>query len=69
VTDLVRRILEAMGSGLEPVVLNEATHEIRNQFLSAAKARKTLDWTPLFDMDQGLQRTVAWYRAFFEDEH
>jgi CDP-glucose 4,6-dehydratase len=69
VTDLVRRILAAMGSSLEPVILNEATHEIRNQFLSAAKARQTLQWTPLFDLDQGLQRAVSWYRAFFADEH
>jgi CDP-glucose 4,6-dehydratase len=69
VTDLVCRILGAMGSGLEPVILNEATHEIRNQFLSAAKARQTLSWAPLFDMDDGLQRTVSWYRAYFADEH
>jgi len=69
VTELVRRILEAMGSALEPVILNEATNEIRKQFLSAAKARKTLDWAPLFDVDQGLQRTASWYRAFFADEH
>lgn len=69
VTELVRRILGAMASDLEPVILNEATHEIRKQFLSAAKARKTLDWAPLSDMDQGLQRTVSWYRAFFADEH
>jgi CDP-glucose 4,6-dehydratase len=64
VTDLVRRVLAAMGSTAEPVVLSEATHEIRKQFLSAAKARKTLGWSPLFDLEEGLRRTVDWYRAF-----
>jgi CDP-glucose 4,6-dehydratase len=68
VTDLVRRVLSAMGSGAEPVILSEATHEIRKQFLSAAKARKSLGWSPLFDLEEGLRRTVDWYRAFFAAE-
>jgi CDP-glucose 4,6-dehydratase len=62
--DLVNRILRAMGSDLKPVVLNEASNEIRCQFLSAAHARKTLDWTPVFTLDEGLARTIAWYEAF-----
>jgi len=69
VTELVGRILAVMGSRLEPVVLNEASHEIRKQFLSAAKARKALGWSPLFDMQEGLRRTVAWYRDFFAEAH
>ena len=66
VLDLVRRILAAMGSTLEPEVLNQATHEIRHQYLSAAKAKDILQWRPLFTLDEGLERTVAWYRHFFE---
>jgi CDP-glucose 4,6-dehydratase len=64
VLDLVNRILRAMGSDLKPVVQNEASNEIRRQFLSAAHARKTLDWSPLFTLDQGLDRTIAWYESF-----
>ncbi|MCR4411779.1 MAG: GDP-mannose 4,6-dehydratase [Thermoguttaceae bacterium] len=62
VLDLVRRILGLMGSGLEPVVRDEANHEIRHQYLSAAKARDLLGWSPQFDLDRGLERTIAWYR-------
>jgi CDP-glucose 4,6-dehydratase len=64
--DLVRRILELMGSSLEPDIRNEASNEIRNQYLTAAKARGTLDWRPLFTLEQGLQRTIAWYRDFLK---
>jgi len=64
VLDLARRILALMGSPLEPQVLNQATHEIRHQYLSAAKARKEMDWSPLFTLDQGLERTIDWYRRF-----
>ena len=28
----------------------------------AAKARATLGWAPLFTLDEGLERTIAWYR-------
>ncbi len=63
---LVDRILRAMGSRLEPEVLNEAQREIKRQYLSAEKARRVLGWKPLFTLEQGLERTLAWYRAHLE---
>jgi CDP-glucose 4,6-dehydratase len=67
VLELVERILRLMGSDLRPEVRNEASNEIRHQYLSAAKARQRLGWVPLYNLDSGLPRTVAWYRAFFAD--
>jgi CDP-glucose 4,6-dehydratase len=64
VRDLVAQILRLMDSRLEPEILNEASHEIRHQYLSAEKARRVLGWKPLFTLDSGLQRTIAWYREF-----
>lgn len=64
VLGMVDRILRAMGSPLEPEIRNEASHEIRRQFLDASRARRVLCWSPLFTLDQGLDRTVAWYREF-----
>ena len=64
VLDLVKRILCAMHSTLEPDVRNEASNEIRHQYLSAARARTLLGWAPLFSLDQGLERTIAWYREY-----
>lgn len=65
VLDLVQKILDLMGSNLKPRVLNEANNEIRHQYLSAAKARKVLNWEPLFTLEDGLNRTIKWYQAFF----
>ena len=65
VLDLVRRILTLMGSELVPEILNQASHEIREQRVSSAKARRVLGWKPIFDLDRGLTHTIAWYRAFF----
>lgn len=64
VLDLVRRILTHLGSTLEPDIRNEASNEIRHQYLSAAKARRVLNWSPLFDLDSGLARTVRWYLEY-----
>ena len=64
VLELVERILTLMGSNLEPDVRNEATNEIRHQYLSAAKARQMLGWKPLFTLDEGLKRTIEWYEKF-----
>ena len=65
VIEMVRKILAVMQSNLEPEILNTAGNEIRNQCLSAAKARRMLNWSPLFQLDEALRKTVAWYREFF----
>lgn len=62
VMQLVEMILAAFGSDLRPTILNEATNEIRDQYLSAQKARRVLEWSPLFTLEQGLERTIDWYR-------
>jgi CDP-glucose 4,6-dehydratase len=62
VLELVSRILAQLQSDLEPEVRNEASNEIRRQYLSAAKARQVLRWEPLFTLDEGLKRTIEWYR-------
>ena len=64
VLELTQRILDLMGSNLKPDVRNEANNEIRHQYLSAAKARRMLDWSPLFTLEEGLGRTLAWYQQF-----
>lgn len=66
VLELVDKILKAMGSSLTPDVRNEASNEIIHQYLSAAKARDQLGWKPLFELDQALVSTIAWYREFLK---
>jgi CDP-glucose 4,6-dehydratase len=67
VLELAGRILEAMGSRLEPDVRNEASNEIRDQYLDASKARTTLGWSPAFTFDASLRATIDWYTRYFGD--
>jgi len=62
----VGKILAAMGSTLEPDIRDEARAEIKHQFLSAKKARDMLGWKPLYAVDNALERTINWYRDYFE---
>jgi CDP-glucose 4,6-dehydratase len=59
---IVSAISRVMESSLEPLVLNTATHEIKDQTLDARKARNVLGWTPSWSLDAGLRETVPWYR-------
>jgi CDP-glucose 4,6-dehydratase len=61
---LVNHILFQMESSLSPEIRDEASHEILRQSLSAERARRMLNWTPLFTLDEGLRRTIRWYRDF-----
>src|SRR5207248_6517877 len=67
VLELVKRILNIMESKLAPEIRNTADNEIRHQYLSAAKAKKTLGWQPMFTLDDGLRQTIEWYRAVLRE--
>jgi len=62
VREVVDLILSRMGSRLAPRVLATARHEIQEQYLSIAKARKVLAWKPRTRLAEGLEETIAWYR-------
>lgn len=67
VRDIVNKVLAVMNSDLEPIILNEAKNEIKNQYLSAVKARSLLKWKPIYSWDSGLKKTVSWYENFFKN--
>ena len=68
VLQLVNVILRLMHSELEPEIRNEEVREIKRQYLSAAKAKDILGWKPRFTVEEGLEQTIEWYRAFLIKE-
>jgi len=65
VLELVAHLTRLMGATVDPIVLNQASNEIRHQYLDASKAKRMLDWEPLFNLDEGLAATISWYQEFF----
>ena len=67
VGDLVKRILLLMKrEDLVPIIQNEASNEIPHQYLDATKAHTRLGWNPLFDLEEGMKKTIRWYEEFFQ---
>jgi CDP-glucose 4,6-dehydratase len=66
VLQLVDKLLKAMGSELKPIILNEGVNEIKHQYLSAKKAREVLGWKPIYTIDEGIKKTIEWYKNFFK---
>jgi CDP-glucose 4,6-dehydratase len=65
--ELVEAICAAMSAGDIPItVQNKATNEIKEQWLSADKAIRWLDWKPKHTLEEGLTKTIAWYREFLK---
>lgn len=68
VLEVVAQVLAEMGrEDIEPVVLNEARHEIQRQYLDCTKATTRLGWEPNCTFAEGLRETVEWYRQFCAD--
>ncbi len=61
--DIVKKILNILGKGEEMIefVTDRPGHD-RRYAIDWGKAKKELDFEPLFGLDEYLQKTVAWYR-------
>jgi CDP-glucose 4,6-dehydratase len=44
-------------------ILNEARAEIQAQWLDATRAHEVLGWQPRYTFEEGLERTIGWYKA------
>ena len=61
---IVKAILLLMKSDLRPDIRRTAKHEIQDQWLDITKARRDLGWEPKTSLEEGLKKTIAWYRSF-----
>jgi len=63
--EMVALISKLMKKGIAPKILNNASGEIRDQHLSAKKAREVLGWKAKYGIEEGLKETIGWYSAYF----
>lgn len=69
VMELVSEILKISGrTDLVPDIRDEARNEIPNQYLDPTRAQTELGWKPRFTLQEGLERTVAWYKNFMGEK-
>jgi len=65
VGDVVDLICRLAGGGLAPEILGQGTPhgEIDRQWVDATKLTQLTGWRPEVGLEEGLRRTIAWYRA------
>ncbi len=66
VLDVVRLTCAVAGTGVEPEVRGKGSPpgEIIRQWVDSTKLREMSGWAPEVSLEEGLRRTVEWYRAF-----
>lgn len=64
VLEIVETITRLAGTGVEPDVQGEGNPEgeIDKQYVDASKIRDLCGWTPSVSLEDGVERTLAWYR-------
>ncbi len=64
VLEITNMILKIMKSKLKPIIKNEATNEIVEQFLSIKKANSLLKWKASYSAERALRETIEWYKKY-----
>jgi nucleoside-diphosphate-sugar epimerase len=60
---LFRTLKQITGATVEPVYDDPRTGDVRDSQADIARARALLGYTPLVSFEEGLRKTVEWYRA------
>jgi len=64
VLEIVQEILELLArTDLKPIIEARSSLEIGRQYLSSAKIRSRIGWSPEYDLKRGLAETIEWYRV------
>jgi nucleoside-diphosphate-sugar epimerase len=62
VNGLAARIGAILGSDIKPVYEGARSGDIRHSFADISLAGKSMGFSPLVPLDEGLARTIEWYR-------
>jgi CDP-glucose 4,6-dehydratase len=66
VLEIVQAACRAAGTEVEPDIRGQGVPagEIPRQFVDATKLQDATGWRPAVDLDEGMRRTVDWYRRY-----
>jgi len=66
VNELFRIICQIIGkSGIEPIYTSPRPGDVRHSLADITKAREKLGYAPLIPLEEGLKRTIAWFKTQF----
>lgn len=64
VLEIVETIARVAGTGIEPEIRGEGNPEgeIERQYVDSTRLREMTGWRPEFSLEDGMRRTIEWYR-------
>lgn len=69
VRDVAEKIVSLMGNPIKLKVgtLPKRPGEAEHFYCDNTKARKLLNWTPKYNLEEGLKETIAWYKNNYQE--
>jgi nucleoside-diphosphate-sugar epimerase len=61
--ELFRTMRDLVGGSVEPIYEPERAGDVRDSQADITKARTILNYEPIVSFEEGLRRTVEWYRT------
>ncbi|MCK4927210.1 MAG: GDP-mannose 4,6-dehydratase, partial [Candidatus Aenigmarchaeota archaeon] len=58
---LVEKLNSIIGKNIEPVYEDERAGDIKHSLADISKAKRLINYSPIYDIDEGLKETVEWY--------
>src|SRR5574344_778421 len=66
VAEVAKRVCENYGKGEVVIGQKSPLHEANLLMLNVEKAKNVLGWTPTYNADIAIKKTVEWYKKFYE---
>jgi nucleoside-diphosphate-sugar epimerase len=63
INELARTLASVIGVRVAPVHMADRAGDVRHSVADISKARRLLGYEPSVDLEEGLRRTVDWYRS------
>jgi CDP-glucose 4,6-dehydratase len=68
VEDVVEKVIDLWGDGCYQVNFDKKSHEAGLLKLDISKACSYIHWSPVYEVDQALSKTIYWYRRYYLEE-
>ena len=68
VADVAQKVIEFYGKGEVVIHKKDNLHEAGLLMLNIEKAKKVLNWSPVYTPNQAIEKTVEWYKHFYAND-
>ena len=68
VEEIILKSLKLWGNGNYKIISEKNLKEATFLRLDIIKAKEKLGWQPIYNIDQSIEKTISWYRTFYESK-